>query len=500
MNITREQAKSSINTLKTLSLSAGTINFNSNTASYNVNVGDVSQVIISSTLTDSKSTYVSGYGNRTVNLNYGSNPVLIKVQAENGNIRTYTLNITREQAKSSINTLKSLSLSAGTINFNSNILTYDVNVGDVSKLTISSTLTDSRSTYVTGYGNRTVNLNYGSNQIFIKVKAENGGIRTYILNITRISDINTLKTLSLSAGTINFSSNVLTYDVNVGDVSQITINSTLTDSKSTYVSGYGNRTVDLKDGLNVVMIKVKSQTNNITTYTINIYKGQNIKSNINTLASLTLTGIKIEFDSNILNYDITVGEEIEKVDLNSTLSDDKAKYVDGYGNRTLELENGVNNFSIKVQAENGDIKTYNLKIIRSSGNGDNFDDISNNANIKNLKIANHQLKFSSNKYSYDLILNENEKNLIIDIELENEKSTYEILNNDDLKKDDVVIIRVTSEDGLNVMDYKLNIKNEEYENNDEENNNGENKFKIPLTVFVIGIGIFGLSIFIKKIK
>ena len=50
------------------------------------------------------------------------------------------------------------------------------------------------------------------------------------------------------------------------------------------------------------------------------------------------------------------------------------------------------------------------------------------------------------------------------------------------------------------MDYKLNIKNEEYENNDEENNNGENKFTIPLTVFVIGIGIFGLSIFIKKIK
>ena len=73
-----------------------------------------------------KKLYHSNLSNTTIGDVLASNhSVLIKVKAENGSIRTYTLNITRksnqvESNKSSINTLKSLVLSDVNINFNSN--------------------------------------------------------------------------------------------------------------------------------------------------------------------------------------------------------------------------------------------------------------------------------------------------------------------------------------------------------------------------------------------
>ena len=133
LNITRRDTRSKVNTLKSLKLSSGTINFKSDTTTYNVNVEkSVSSITITSELTDSKAKYVTGYGNRNVTLKEGLNTILIKVTAENGDIRTYTLNITRESSKnnneSNVNTLKSLKLSSGTINFKSDTTTYNVNV------------------------------------------------------------------------------------------------------------------------------------------------------------------------------------------------------------------------------------------------------------------------------------------------------------------------------------------------------------------------------------
>ena len=83
-----EEEKSNINTLKSLQLSGCSIDFNSSTTSYYVTVKDtITSIDITSELTDDKSSYVSGFGNRKVELSPGVNTILIKVIAENGDIK-----------------------------------------------------------------------------------------------------------------------------------------------------------------------------------------------------------------------------------------------------------------------------------------------------------------------------------------------------------------------------------------------------------------------------
>ena len=69
---------------------------------------DVSSVVITASLEDEKSTFVKGYGPRTVSLKNGFNSFLIKVKSEKGNIKTYTINITRDDGRSKNNNLSSI--------------------------------------------------------------------------------------------------------------------------------------------------------------------------------------------------------------------------------------------------------------------------------------------------------------------------------------------------------------------------------------------------------
>jgi len=443
LNITR---KSNVNTLKTLTLSSGSISFNPNTTEYTVTVNnDIEKITISSTLTDSKSTYVSGYGNREVKLNVGLNTILIKVQSENGDIKVYALNVSR---KSKINTLKTLTLSSGTINFDPNIVAYNVTVNNnIDKITISSTLTDSKSTYVSGYGNRQVNLNVGLNVVQIKVKSENGEISTYTLNIRRKSNVNTLKTLTLSSGSITFNSNTTTYNLVVNnEVDIIKITSTLTDETSKYVSGYGNRQVSLKEGLNTVLIKVESENGEIKTYTLNITR----KSGVNTLKTLTLSSGTINFNPNTLNYDVVVNNNVDKIRITSTLTDSKSKYVDSYGNREVSLKEGLNTVLIKVESEDGSVRTYTLNITRKSSVN----------TLKTLKLSSGTINFNPNITTYDVIVNNNVDKITITSTLTDAKSKYVSgYGNGDFNLKEglnTILIKVQAESG-NIKTYTINI-------------------------------------------
>ena len=98
--INRLDVRSNDSTLKSLSISNAKINFNPNLKNYMVTVpNDISEVTISSQLNHGKASYVSGFGNRKVTLNEGSNTVLVKVKAENGAESVYTILITREESK-----------------------------------------------------------------------------------------------------------------------------------------------------------------------------------------------------------------------------------------------------------------------------------------------------------------------------------------------------------------------------------------------------------------
>jgi hypothetical protein len=182
--------------LKTLTVSAGTLNFNKTMLDYTVVVDNsVSSITLGATPEYSKST-ISGTG--TKNLAIYSNYFNIVVTAENGSKRTYVVNVQRKDANglasppSTNNHLKSITISgfdAFNAAFDKETLTYTLEVGNlVTDLTISADPEDTKSVVVI---NKTP-LVVGSNTITIVVTAENGDVKTYTITVNRSSDVPTV--------------------------------------------------------------------------------------------------------------------------------------------------------------------------------------------------------------------------------------------------------------------------------------------------------------------
>jgi len=192
------QAASSNNNLASLSVSSGTLSpaFNAAVTNYTCTVANsVSSLTITATAADATAT-VAGAGVK--NLNVGSNMFQVVVTAQNGNIKTYVLTVTR-QALSSNNNLASLSVSSGTLSpmFNAAVINYTCTVANsVSSLTITATAADATAT-VAGAGVK--NLNVGSNAFQVVVTAQNGSTKTYVLTVTRQAEIPTPTSVSAEA-------------------------------------------------------------------------------------------------------------------------------------------------------------------------------------------------------------------------------------------------------------------------------------------------------------
>ncbi len=80
----------------------------------------------------------------------------------------------------------------------------------------------------------------------------------------------------------------------------------------------------------------------------------------NYLKSLSVEGYDISFDKDTLEYSIEVGNEVEKVKINAQTEDSKAS-VSGIGER--EVSEGNNKLEVRVEAENGNVKTYVINVI-----------------------------------------------------------------------------------------------------------------------------------------
>ena len=98
--------------------------------------------------------------------------------------RDYTLTIIR--AKSSVNTLASLTVNQGTLSpaFSSTHFTYNVTVGnDVTNINIGAVASDTTATISGDIGNNL--LDVGANLFIITVTAENGAQQNYTITVTR---------------------------------------------------------------------------------------------------------------------------------------------------------------------------------------------------------------------------------------------------------------------------------------------------------------------------
>ena len=281
--------------------------FDALTTKYTINV-DKEEVNITAQVAD-PSASVSGTGKKT--LKYGKNQYDIKVTAENGNVKTYTIIINRNDNRDTNNFLSSLTVDKGTLTFNKNTTSYKVNVDtDVDKITINAT-TESQKAKIDANSIGIKNLKLGDNKFEIKVTAENGNVKTYTIVINRKDNRdsnNYLSNLSVDKGTLTFDKNITSYNVNVeNDVDKITINAT-TDSDKAKVTGTGEKT--LKVGKNKFEIKVTAENETVKTYTITVTRADKEEVNKEKLIkSLTIDNVELNFDPNVYNYSISVGNQ-----------------------------------------------------------------------------------------------------------------------------------------------------------------------------------------------
>ena len=357
---------------------------------------------------------------------------------------------------SSNNYLSSLTVSGIDFLFNRNTTTYNLETTRDS-VSINATVMDTNSNFKEGYGPRSVNLNYGKNTFQIIVVAQNGSTNTYTLNIERLdqrSGNNDLKELKVSEGTLSpsFNKNTLTYNVSVPhDVKSVAIEATKEVTSSTYVNGFGPRTIDLVDGLTTAQIKVKSETGIEKTYTLNITKSE--KSSNNYLKAVKLSNATINFDKNVYEYKVNVLYNVLEMEIIAVPEDIKAK-VEKQGNKALVI--GENTFIVNVIAENGSVLTYKFIINRLEEGRV----LSSNNYLSELLISKYPIDFNKDLTNYNIKI-EDESRLTISYNQEDPNATVLIEGNNALKNGSKIFIKVTSED-KQVRTYTINIEKDEF--------------------------------------
>lgn len=387
--------------------------------------------------------------------------------------------------------LNSLSLSRGSISpaFDKTKFDYTATVSSsTSVVTVYASLLDSDASFVDGYEPRTVNLNYGENTIQIKVKGfalQEATESTYTIKITRAkssgtggatvskSSVNTLSNITLSNGTLSpkFNSNTNVYNVEVeNNVDVLTVGATLTDNKSSFVNSYGPRNVHLNEGENNVYLKVKSEAGSVRVYRLIITrkKANNVEPEPTPtptpdptpeptpevskalLSSLKLSEGKIDFESNVFDYNVTVGYDVTNVVATVELEND-TDTVDIKGGESLEV--GANELTITVTSSDGSVSNvYTIYIIKKEADTD----ISGNSLLKSLVINGHAINFDPNVNEYNITIKKNETDVGIECVPDDSNASVTIEGNANLTTGSQIKIRVTAENG-NYTDYLINV-------------------------------------------
>lgn len=296
-----------------------------------------------------------------------------------------------------------------------------------------------------------------------------------------LSDINTLDSLVVDGVNLSpkFDKNVFSYSA-ITKNNKINIKAIASDSSAIIEGDIGEKTLNI--GVNTFVIKVNSPRGNIREYKLYITREVDKKSNDATLKSLSLSSGKIDFKSDNFLYNVDVDYEVENIEVDAISNDSKAKVEIV---KTNVLEVGENTIEIVVTAEDGTKGKYIVIVNRK-------DKLSSDASIKDLIIKNYNLEFSSDIYNYDLVI-DGEKNLDIEVILNDDKAKYTIKGNNNLKDNSIIEIEVIAEDGSSQI-YRININKIS-----ESNSNTIIQYIkiIPLIGFVLLISIV---LIIKTIK
>lgn len=322
----------------------------------------------------------------------------IIVTAENGDKRTYIVNIVRN--KSDDNTLKSLSINPGTLKeaFQSNLKNYTAEVeANVESITVTAVLNDAdhaKIVEIIGADNLTV----GENPITIKTQAENGAETSYEIKVTRKAyDIQTLdeikvgydgnqptmingfnkdtKTYELSTKTnpISYATSTINIEytkshetVNVsGDTGVINLSSFA--GKTLVSDGAGKQVYEYKFNINT-----RSQAGTDSTYVLTLYREANDDRTVSTVSVHNVPATVDPNNDKIYHVELENNFETvtrSNVQITPAVSTSHETLVTD----TLSLSTTADNiFNFNITAENGEVENYEIHITRKKSSDNNI--------------------------------------------------------------------------------------------------------------------------------
>lgn len=307
----------------------------------------------------------------------GNNRFSIRTQAQDGSQSEYTVNVVRRADPNA--TIANIETSTPfTPAFDPENLNYIIELSPhQSAINFTKIEMQSEAASYRIIGNS--GIQPGTTNVVVRGTAGDGTTRDYVFTVHMDpSNNNALASLSATCATWpgetldtsvecqlspDFDEAENDYSMTVpAEVRKITLHATLADSLST-ISGLG--TFELQTGMNEFDIVVTAQddSQNITTITVERQQDTN-----NLLKTWTITGntggsINFDFNPTINDYNITVGNQVNRISVNATSLRQSAEVVLS-ARSPWNLDVGENNFNVTVMAENGDVNIYTMTITR----------------------------------------------------------------------------------------------------------------------------------------
>ena len=366
--------------------------FSATTTSYAATVADtITHVKLTPTVQDTGkasvavdgTTVTSGTASAAIALSEGANTITVRVTAEDGTTKDYTVTVTRQAAALSSNanlsglTASSNTRASGTFaalaltpsTFSAATTSYTATVANtITHLKLTPTVQDTGkatvavdgTTVSSGTASAAIALDEGANAITVRVTAEDGTTKDYAVTITRqaaaLSSNANLSGLTGATSTDGatfggtlaltpsaFSAATTSYAATVADtITHVKLTPTVQDTDkasvavngSTVTSGSSSAAIALDEGANAITVRVTAEDGTTKDYTVTVTRqAATLSSNANlsgltassntsasgTFAALALT--PSTFSAATTSYAATVANTITHLKLTPTVQD-----------------------------------------------------------------------------------------------------------------------------------------------------------------------------------
>lgn len=232
-------------------------------------------------------------------------------------------------------------------------------------------------------------------------------------------------------------------------------------------------------------------------------------------ANLRNLGIKPNdfsgFKPGTISYNVTVPSDVESVEVYAYPADSKNAKVSGTGVKTLQ--EGTNELSVVVTAEDGTTKTYTINVTRESVTKSENEEKTTNESVSQtevkdglseLKIGDLELtpSFDANIYEYKVEYIGEDTTLNIEATPTDERYIVDISGNEGLEEgENTITILVSDKDGNNIATYQVTVEKSlvDFKALAREKEEKEQKYRQQKNIIVgvvIGVIVIGIIIFV----